>query len=131
MIRRVVREGGVNSQTDDIPRESLDDTAHSGANGLALLKSQHGTPAGHVLRNVVPEPGRARPGIEQSVPHECEQILDFMVRQDGGIRNAGVETIKQGLYGSEGSAEIVIESVAAVRLERRTYIQMMSNGRIE
>jgi hypothetical protein len=44
----------------------------------------------------VTESGRARPGIKQSVPHECEQILEFFVGQHGGIGNARIETIKQG-----------------------------------
>ena len=35
----------------------------SGMPGL-LLERQHGPSAGHVLRNLVAEPGRARPGIE-------------------------------------------------------------------
>ena len=76
---------------------------------------------------------RAGVALESSSPSRtnASRSSNSLVRQHGGIRNAGVETIKQGLYGSEGTAEIVIESVAAVRLERRTYIQMMSNGRIE
>jgi hypothetical protein len=47
-----------------------------------------------VLRNPVTESGRARPGIKQSLPHECEQILEFFVGQHGGIGNARIETMQ-------------------------------------
>ena len=77
------------------------------------------------------ESGRVCSGIKQSVPHECEQILEFFVRQHDGSGNTRIETIKQRLHGAEGTAEIVIETVGAVRLKRRTYIQMMANSRVE
>ena len=84
-----------------------------------------------MLRNLLPKSARVCSGIEQSVPHECEQIFEFFVREHDGIGNARIEPIKQGLHGAGGAAEIGIETAATVSLERRAHIQVMANSGVE